>query len=655
MNVIKQAQSSSSKINPVNLWLFTVLIGLFVLVGFSITNSSVSNLNYSGSSSQADVLLGAPNPIRSDEYLRWSPQFIADTKFGNSVSLLDYQKSTEFLSTKESIASQVLDLTKIDLQFKKLVEHVLPIEMAFAFDWWFYVALAMFFIPLYLNLFSVPLSFGIPTALLIFFSPSNQWWSNGQIQILGLAVPGFYFLIKSFQALESKQRLTKSISFQSVISTLLLAQLPFQYQPWSIPITLFLGVMSITFLYFSAREKKSFLKKFVAYSIATLTLVLTRIFVEQDSFKVLADTVYPGQRRIEIQSTDYSLFSTVLTSQLQKYGPSLKFGNPSEAAISFFEISILMILLLPIFALLRQRGIQAKVLISTSGLTLVFTLWIYGIWSESLRFGNLLTFVSQDRLAQVIGNLTLLLLPIFVSLLSSVSVKSRLPINGYLLLVVFAIILLIVFDVRNSESVFRIQPYEFTDIYISITLFIGTLLILLFIPKAAQIIFWTTAILFAILAQFINPIQQGTGDLLNSQLAQEIQQVESTTSGTWASNDRVLDAVLIANTSQLISGQQLNGPNLESWKLFDPTSSQKEVWNRASSFVYMNWTSEEKAVIENPANDVIQISINPCNSTLDNFNLKWILSKSELNFECLSPFKTVTTDDDNNFFIYERK
>ncbi len=184
MNVIKQAQSSSSKINPVNLWLFTVLIGLFVLVGFSITNSSVSNLNYSGSSSQADVLLGAPNPIRSDEYLRWSPQFIADTKFGNSVSLLDYQKSTEFLSTKESIASQVLDLTKIDFQFKKLVEHVLPIEMAFAFDWWFYVALAMFFIPLYLNLFSVPLSFGIPTALLIFFSPSNQWWSNGQIQIL---------------------------------------------------------------------------------------------------------------------------------------------------------------------------------------------------------------------------------------------------------------------------------------------------------------------------------------------------------------------------------------------------------------------------------------------------------------------------------------
>ena len=186
-------------------------------------------------------------------------------------------------------------------------------------------------------------------------------------------------------------------------------------------------------------------------------------------------------------------------------------------------------------------------------------------------------------------------------------------------------------------------------------MFIGVLFVLLFIQKAAQIILWVTTITFAILAQYINPIQQGTGDLLNSQLAREIQQIERTSSGAWASNDRVLDAVLIANTSQLISGQQLNGPNLESWKLFDPTSSQKEVWNRASSFVYMNWISEEKVVIENPANDVIQISINPCNSTLDNLNLKWILSKSELNFECLSPFKIIETDDGNKFFIYGRK
>jgi hypothetical protein len=186
-------------------------------------------------------------------------------------------------------------------------------------------------------------------------------------------------------------------------------------------------------------------------------------------------------------------------------------------------------------------------------------------------------------------------------------------------------------------------------------LFIGVLFVLLFIQKAAQIILWVTAITFAILAQYINPIQQGTGDLLNSQLAREIQQIERTSSGAWASNDRVLDAVLIANTSLLISGQQLNGPNLESWKLFDPTGSQKEVWNRASSFVYMNWIPEEKVVIENPANDVIQISINPCNATLDNLNLNWILSKSELNFECLSPFKIIETDDGNKFYIYEKK
>lgn len=640
--------------NPTKVWIGTVLIGFFILVVTSITNSSVAYLNYSGVKPEPGVILGAPNPIRSDEYVRWSPQFIADTKFGKSVSLMDYQSSTEYELVDSSIPKKLIELSNLDFQVKSAIEKLLPIEMAFAFDWWFYVALALIFLPLLINLFGPPLSIAIPATLLIFFSPSNQWWSNGQIQIFGIAAPAFYFFIAGFLESSFKNKVTtKGFSF-FVISSIFLAQLPFQYQPWSIPISIFVGVMALSVVFFNFENKKYLIKILSLYLIASLILILTRILVERDSFELLANTVYPGQRRIEIEPVNYSVLSSVLTLQLRLLSAPVKFGNSSEAAISFFEIGLLLVFLLPIFFYFRKLNTSAKVLVVSTGTLGVFSLWVYGVWPDSLLMGNLLTFVSQDRLAQLIGNLALLALPIAMYTFWNFPKSNRKKTEFYLLFTLGIAFYLSNQDISNPGNVFRIQPYELGQIRIALIIYFLILGLFFVSKKIGTIAIWIAIIFAGLLAQVINPIQHGTGDLLNSDLAKQIQQIELTDSGTWASNSRELDAVLIANVNNMLSGQQPNGPNNNSWRKFDPEESQNSVWNRASSFVIMNWISDESIGIENPANDVIQININPCNSVLADFNLKWILSNSELNYSCLTQTSSIENQDGISYLIYRR-
>ena len=68
----------------------------------------------------------------------------------------------------------------------------------------------------------------------------------------------------------------------------------------------------------------------------------------------------------------------------------------------------------------------------------------------------------------------------------------------------------------------------------------------------------------------------------------------------------------------------------------------------------MNWIADNSVSIENPANDVIQININPCNELLDEFELKWILSDSDLNYPCLIKTKSITNAEGINYLIFQR-
>jgi hypothetical protein len=183
-------------------------------------------------------------------------------------------------------------------------------------------------------------------------------------------------------------------------------------------------------------------------------------------------------------------------------------------------------------------------------------------------------------------------------------------------------------------------------------IYLLVLSILIFFARYLKYTLPIAVIALAIISIAINPIQQNTGSLANSKLAKTINNSEQKENGVWASNDIKLDAILLANVKTTLSGQQFNGPNLVAWELIDPERNYFENWNRGASFVTFNWIEGDNFTVDNPANDVISISISPCNSKLALLNLKWVLSNVELTESCLVNKNQFTALDGRKTFIY---
>jgi hypothetical protein len=165
--------------------------------------------------------------------------------------------------------------------------------------------------------------------------------------------------------------------------------------------------------------------------------------------------------------------------------------------------------------------------------------------------------------------------------------------------------------------------------------------------------FSTIALLILISIPLINPIQKGSGDLTHSEIAIKINELDKSRTDRWATDTLWLDSLLLANTKEHLSGQQMTGPNRESWHVLDPKEEFVESWNRGASYVTFLWTEGSEISINSPGRDIIQISMDPCDAKLSALSLDYILTGSELSDRCLSKVGTYLWQDaDVN--IYKR-
>jgi hypothetical protein len=84
-----------------------------------------------------------------------------------------------------------------------------------------------------------------------------------------------------------------------------------------------------------------------------------------------------------------------------------------------------------------------------------------------------------------------------------------------------------------------------------------------------------------------------------------------------------------------LSGQQAFGPNRDVWRKIETKNEFENNWNRGQSYIQFVWDSREKMTIWNPSPDVIQIVIRPCDSRLQDVQLRWVTSSTALDYECL--------------------
>lgn len=635
-------------------WVISCVIGFTSLVAFGITTSSISAINYSGNFKPSGLIYGKPQPIRSDEYLKWTPSFIADYQGYPAESNLAWNSQLQNDSANFYwISKFATDLISIDQHIINNIEKLLPISQSFAFDWWYPILIGFIFVPLFLKKFQIPLNLSIPTTFLIFFTPGNQWWSYTQIGLIGSACAGLFFLSKFGETLTAEKH-SKKLQFVFGLLTLMFTfRIPFAYQPWMIPI--FTTLLTVTLAKLISENIKSYknLKKFIILGFGILILTFFEILNQKEVIQNILQTVYPGQRRIDIVPMQFPNFSTWLTISLPENSKYLKAGNPSEVAIAFNEINILIISFLFSYIQKFKTEILARILLVASILLIIFELWILALWPKSLMHLNPLTLIPQARLAEISGTIGLILFPILIVFLRRYANENLKQFFIQLALSVSATIFFAFESLKNVEKTYDLKGINTKISFLFYLILFLVFLISVFLKKYGALGLWISVLILAYLSRFINPIQSGLGDLYNSDLAKTIRQIDRNGNEIWATSNIELSAILAANAAKTISGQQISGPNYEKWTKFDPLLETSSSWNRGASSIIFKWEKNPNPKITNPLNDLIEISIDPCSPEITDVGLTRILSDEYLNFPCFASIVEIPNYNGKTYRVFE--
>jgi hypothetical protein len=166
---------------------------------------------------------------------------------------------------------------------------------------------------------------------------------------------------------------------------------------------------------------------------------------------------------------------------------------------------------------------------------------------------------------------------------------------------------------------------------------------------------WFLAFLSFLIGVAVNPVARGFENVYGTELSRELKSNDSPTK--WASNSMFMDAMLTLNGKDQISGQQLNGPNIQKWKILDPLNQYREIWNSGAS--YLQLTFDESAappIISRVGGDQIMITLNPCSGYAKDLGLGYVVSVVELSNTCLTKVpveKPIYLG--NNFYIYRTR
>jgi hypothetical protein len=367
--------------------------------------------------------------------------------------------------------------------------------------------------------------------------------------------------------------------------------------------------------------------------------LVCKLVISVAAISTILATVYPGQRRAPASGTGLPIFATNLISKLASSGESLVAGNQSELSVSMLELLVIFISLVPLLFLTKVRGPLYYPLIAAYIPTAIFVSWIFPVWPHKLLSHNPLTLIPPDRMAQILSMISILL---FFTLLSFIQERCE-PQSNVLKIAYFGtltpVIILVAMGDQKFQSFFVQGVITNKEILISLVLLIFSLIG--FVATRKYIFEISVGILVSLsFFPLLNPVQMGTGGVTHSKLALALNELDHNRLDTWASDSIFLDAILMANTQETLSGQQYTGPNMDSWHVLDSAENYKNAWNRGSSYVTFEWTNGSKVEMSNPNPDIIKISIDPCSKSLSELSVDYILTAKDLSNSCLTKIGT---------------
>lgn len=624
-------------------WYHYPIVVILVILALSILDINTSSVDLyrhliNTDKQRSFLLWGKPRAIRSDQYLVNIPNLISQDINNEPIVNSDMGEGTN-ISTQNYPSNSIFSLFKITN-----IAYFFSTNSAFSYSFSNCLEIGLFLLSTYFLLLEITkgkVLFSIFGSQLFLFTPFTQWW-NQYSSITWLSFGLFLFL-----RLMKKNDLKKMIFLGFGLSYVIITFALILYPPFQIPlmyVAIFLAVgillkqrMDIVY---TKQTVKKILMIFFGVLIITSIFLLIYYYQFKEVIEITSNTVYPGARFISAgYGSLYQLFNGFYNILMQKDSNGAPFANQSEAS-NFF------LLTLPLIGWILYKGItlfKEKRTIDYIGLSITASL----IFLSAFYFLPLPDFLSKytgmymvpaTRMYIGMGFANYLL--IFYMLTKNIYKVSRKKILD--LIIAFFLIILTGFIIyKTGHYYYNLNPQSFEwptlvspDIKIlMVTIFVSLLMgLLLFGYKK---IFVTLFLLYGIASTiYINPLYKGLDILINTDLANYIEETSTKDDSKWiAYNNNMLAQYALANNASIINGIHLY-PQFEIWEVLDPEKKYIDIYNR---YAHINISEfrEGEEYIRLLYPDALEVNISPCDKKWDILNVKYIITYQDMSYSCL--------------------
>jgi len=628
---------------------FAVFIVLMTFTAFGISGSSTPLLATDAGSGDS-VVFGLPRSIRSDEWIVHTPMVISQVE-NNSPRYGDVGVGSHDMSILSDLP--VLDWTAV-FHPNHWAYPILPIDNAYAFDWWSVGAILLLGTYCFLLVITGSLRWSILGALFLYGSPYLHWWYTASVftAIGWMAFAGAFLLV----AVTSTGR--RRIVFSALGAFSLVCFALVIYPPWQIPAAIAVAGVTSGALWTRWRTNAASLRSIVTAGavMAVLTLVPLGVFVltRRPAMNAIAQTVYPGARVIAGGGLPWThLFTGWFGLNYLTNGSGMRgvlFPNESEAS-SFLFLGVTLLFALPlIWRFVAPLGDRLRgVMIATVAVMALFLTQLFVGLPKIVARVTYLSVVPEPRTLIGLGFSSIVLVVAIGVSLERFEIPQRTKWFATAVLVVVSAVCVI-----GLAQDFR-----------SVNAAVGSRLIAIAVIAAvasAALYFWRPLVSVGVLALFglmvsvpVNPLVSGISQTRDSLVVSTVRTISSASNGdgAWVAETYPLASLLTTAGVRNLSGVNLY-PNVAAWEIIDPSHTYENAWNRYSHAVWSFDTNLKAAEVALPQADMVEVKINPCDPVLDKFNVRHIVTETRVAASCLRLQEESVGPYGVPVFFYER-
>ena len=383
-----------------------VVLGFFLILSvFGVTTSSMGiGLLTEDTGPDGGVVVGQPRGIRSDEYIRLTPWRVG-TLTGSAEDFktpLTHDPFYALVATpNDGIAEYVVYLDAAAVDY---LGPILPDPFLFSLYWWLPTMIAVVALPRWLQMLGVRPKVSWLAALLVALSPAVAWWSMWSLRPLAWALVASLLLVHAVDRACARDRLGVWPIVMAAVSGIFLARTALAYFPWALPVGAAVLLPTVPFLLARERLRRRMLLLGIAAGVGLAAVAL--VFLENwDAFVALANTVYPGDRRVTGAAVNPGIVFGAQHLGVLRDDPAIVGTNQSELATAY---TILILPTAVLLAAISRKAWSYKHTQATAGALIailaVSFLWISVNIPQSIGAAIPgMNRVDPVRLAQIIG------------------------------------------------------------------------------------------------------------------------------------------------------------------------------------------------------------------------------------------------------------